>query len=48
MRRKPLTVEGPFRLNGASLEETIDALTSMKGLSFSILDTHTARIFKKA
>jgi hypothetical protein len=48
IRTEPLTVEGPLRLNGASVEETIDTLTRIKGLAFSILDTNTVRIFKKA
>jgi hypothetical protein len=47
VRQQPLS-DRLLKLAGAGLEETIALLTRMKGLSYTIVDARTVRIFKKA
>lgn len=48
VRKASLVDNGPIRLRGASFEQTIDVLTRLKGLSYSIVDGTSVRIYKKA
>lgn len=47
VRREPIA-NTPIRLHDASVEKTIDWLTSTRGLSYTVVDGASIRIFKKA
>ena len=45
--RRQAVADGTISLNGAGLEDAIGFLTRMKGLSYSVVNARTLRIFKK-
>ena len=47
LRRQPLS-DYAIKLAGVTLEEAIATVARVKGLSYSIVDEKTVRIFKKA
>lgn len=48
VRREPLSPQSPLRMTNVTLEQAIDTLTRLKGLSFVIVNSKTIAIFKKA
>jgi len=45
--RREIVAESPILLRGATLEQALETLTSLKGLSYSIVGPQAVRIFKR-
>jgi hypothetical protein len=46
VRRQPVA-ESPITMRAVTLEQAVEVLTRLKGLSYSMVDAKTVRIFKK-
>ena len=47
LRREPIA-DGPVNLRGTTIEQTLEFVTTRKGLTYSIVNAQTVRIYKKA
>ena len=45
--RRELIAEGPINLRGTTIEQTLEFVTARKGLTYSIVNTQTVRIYKR-